>query len=129
MTEEDGSNAESDAMSELSDSDDLERALSTWRKEDETIADRIYALKDILSPSTRSKIVETWSTSSSWAFWGGKLAGNAIWVVTTSALLVGLPLALAIENETMMVQQEKEMLAQQQGAQQVRNFRLQGTQS
>lgn len=41
-------------------------------------------------------------------------------MITTSALLVGLPLALAIENETMMVQQEKEMLAQQQGAQQVR---------
>ena len=122
ITEENGSNAaDSDTHSDLSDGEELERALSKWRKEDETLADRFFALKDMLSPSTRYKIRETWSTSTSWGFWGGKLAGNAIWVVTTSALLVGLPLALAIENETMMVQQEKEMLAQQQGAQQVRS--------
>lgn len=42
-----------------------------------------------------------------------------MWVVTTSALLVGLPLALALEDEAKVVQQEKEMLEQQQGAQQV----------
>jgi import receptor subunit TOM22 len=75
----------------------------------------------MVSPDTRRRIVDTWNTSSSWAFWGGKAAGNAIWVATTSALLIGLPLAMAIENESMMVQQEKEMLAQQQGAQQVRS--------
>jgi import receptor subunit TOM22 len=84
------------------------------------LSERLYALKDIVSPTTRKRIISTWQASTSWATWGGKLAGNAVWVVTTSALLVGLPLALAIENETMMVQQEKEMLAQQQGAQQVR---------
>lgn len=109
-----------DGQSEFSDSDDIERELAAWRAEDETLADRFYALKDAISPSTREKLVKTWRTSTSWATWGGKLAGNAVWVITTSALLVGLPLALAIENETMMVQQEKEMLAQQQGAQQVR---------
>lgn len=108
-----------DGQSEISDTDDIERELAEWRAEDETIADRLYALKDIISPSTRERIVSTWKTSTSYATWGGKLAGNAVWVITTSALLVGLPLALAIENETMMVQQEKEMLAQQQGAQQV----------
>lgn len=90
-----------------------------WRAEDESLSDRIYALKDMLSPTTRKRIVSTWNATTSYGFWGGKLLGNAVWVVTTSALLVGLPLALAIENETMMVQQEKEMLAQQQGAQQV----------
>lgn len=119
VTEEDGSDISSDAGSDVSDIDELERALSLYRPEDETLGERLYALKDMVSPSTRAKVYDTWNTSSSWAFWGGKLAGNAVWVVTTSALLIGLPLALAIENETMMVQQEKEMLAQQQGAQQV----------
>jgi Mitochondrial import receptor subunit Tom22 len=48
-----------------------------------------------------------------------KFAGNAIWVVTTSALLIGLPLALILEDEAKVVAQENEMLAQQQDAQQV----------
>lgn len=108
-----------DGQSVISETDDIERELAEWRAEDETLADRLYALRDIVSPSTRKRLVETWRTTTSYATWGGKLAGNAVWVITTSALLVGLPLALAIENETMMVQQEKEMLAQQQGAQQV----------
>ncbi|KAH9980001.1 hypothetical protein BGW80DRAFT_1454545 [Lactifluus volemus] len=38
--------------------------------------------------------------------------------VTTSALLIGLPLALILEDEAKVVAQENEMLAQQQGAQQ-----------
>lgn len=42
-----------------------------------------------------------------------------MWIVTTSALLVGLPLALSLEDEAKIVAQEQEMLAQQQGAQQV----------
>ncbi len=42
-----------------------------------------------------------------------------MWVVTTSALLVGLPFALAVEDESRIVAQEKEMMAQQQGAQQM----------
>ena len=50
---------------------------------------------------------------------GGKLVGNLVWIVTTSALLVGLPLALSLEDEAKIVAQEKEMLAQQAGAQQV----------
>lgn len=45
------------------------------------------------------------------------LAGKLVWVVTTSALLVGLPFALAVEDESRIVAQEKEMMAQQQGAQ------------
>lgn len=118
MTEEEGSDFGGSENS--SDDEDLELELSSWRPEDESISDRIYALRDMISPRTRASIAETWETASTWAIWGGKLAGNAVWVATTSALLVGLPLALSIENETMMVQQEKEMMAAQQGAQQVR---------
>ena len=122
VTEEEGSDALSDAGSDLSDSDDkeLERALRLYNPADETLGDRLYALRDMVSPATRQKIAATWNTTTSWTFWGGKLAGNAVWVVTTSALLVVLPLALSIENESMLIQQEGELLAQQQGQQQVR---------
>lgn len=55
----------------------------------------------------------------SWAEWGLSQAGNIAWIVSTSALLVGLPLALAIEDETRITQQEREMQMQSQGQQQV----------
>jgi import receptor subunit TOM22 len=43
------------------------------------------------------------------------VAGNIVWVVTTTALMIGLPMALAIEDEARVIAQEKEMMGQQQG--------------
>lgn len=112
--EDDGSDG---ANSDIDETEWLDSEVAKFRPEDETIADRLYALRDMVSPKTRSNIARTLSTSASWASWGGKLAGNAAWVFVTSALLIGLPVALSMENESIMIQQEKEMLAQQQGAQ------------
>lgn len=89
--------------------------------ENETIFQRIAALVDIVPPTTRYKIYTRAAQTASTLKSVGKLAGNIIWVVTTSALLVGLPLALSLEDEAKIVAQEKELLSQQQGAQQVRN--------
>ncbi|KAF9527561.1 mitochondrial outer membrane translocase complex, subunit Tom22 [Crepidotus variabilis] len=86
---------------------------------DESFLDRIAALKDIVPPSTRHSISTRVSKTASFFKRSTKLVGNIVWVVTTSALLVGLPLALALEDEAKIVQQEKEMLEQQQGAQQM----------
>lgn len=41
--------------------------------------------------------------------------GNVVWVVTTSALLVGLPLALSLEDEAKIMAQEREMEGQRDG--------------
>jgi len=87
--------------------------------EDETIYDRIVALKDIIPPQTRSTLNLNYALAKNWLYWGFQKSGTLAWVVSTSALLVGLPLALAIEDETRIVQQEKEMQAQSQGQQQV----------
>ena len=57
-----------------------------------------------------------------------KILGNLIWVVTTSSLLVGLPLALAIEDESRLTMEEKSILAQQSGAQQMLQTDDQSTQ-
>jgi mitochondrial import receptor subunit TOM22 len=89
---------------------------------DESFLDRISALKDIVPPTTRHSIVSKVSKTTSFVKRTTKFAGNVIWVVTTSALLIGLPLALILEDEAKVVAQENEMLAQQQGAQQVCNF-------
>lgn len=96
------------------DSDVSERGLVLHQ---ETIWERISALRDIIPPSARRSIASTFNTTTSYAFTGSLLAGKAVWVVTTSALLVGLPFALAVEDEARIVAQEKEMTAQQQGAQ------------
>ncbi|KAI0270991.1 mitochondrial import receptor subunit Tom22-domain-containing protein [Russula aff. rugulosa BPL654] len=69
---------------------------------DESLFDRIAALKDIVPPTTRHSLVS-------------KVSKTADHV----ALLIGLPLALILEDEAKVVAQENEMLAQQQGAQQM----------
>ena len=86
---------------------------------DESLLDRIAALKDIVPPATRHSLVSKVSTTASFFKRTTKFAGNVIWVVTTSALLIGLPLALILEDEAKVVAQENEMLAQQQGTQPV----------
>jgi import receptor subunit TOM22 len=88
----------------------------------ETVYDRIVALKDMVSPRTRSSLASSINTTKSWASWGWFGAGTVAWWISTSALLVGLPLALAIEDETRIVQQEREMQMQSQGQQQVGQY-------
>jgi len=94
-------------------------SVSSELSADESFFDRLVALVDIVPPTTRHTIFSKVSKTASFLKRGGKLAGNIVWIVTTSALLVGLPLALSLEDEAKIVAQEKEMLAQQQGAQQM----------
>ena len=89
---------------------------------EETFYERIVALADIIPPSTRQSISNSVSKTTSFVQITSRLVGNVIWIVTTSALLIGLPLALSLEDEAKVVQQEKEFLAQQQGAQAVSSF-------
>ncbi|BGP35575.1 mitochondrial import receptor subunit Tom22 [Rhodotorula toruloides] len=103
------SDAGSDLDSVISDSD---LQLDTYDPSQETFAERIAALKDIVSPSTRAAISDAASSTKGWLSWSVAKAGNAAWIVTTSALLVGLPLLLSIEGEAAIVQQEKEFAAQ-----------------
>jgi import receptor subunit TOM22 len=108
----------SDSSSRTSSSASLS-SVSSELSAEETLFDRIAALVDIIPPTTRHAISSRVSKTTSLVKRGGKILGNVVWIVTTSALLVGLPLALSLEDEGKIVLHEKEMLAQQQGAQQV----------
>ncbi len=112
--ETDSAISEDDSLSTVSSEEEFSKPI-----EEETLVDRFYALKDMVSPTTRLSIARNWRRATSSVQTGGKWAGNAIWVITTSALLVGLPLALAIEDEARIVQQEKELQMQQSGQQSV----------
>jgi len=85
----------------------------------ETLYDRIAALKDAVSPETRSSVAATVETVKGWTSWAFGAGGQLAWWATTSALLIGLPLALAIEDEARITQQEREMQMQSAGQQQV----------
>ncbi|THH27037.1 hypothetical protein EUX98_g7154 [Antrodiella citrinella] len=86
---------------------------------EESFYDRLSALVDIVPPTTRHSISTKIANTASFLSTSGKLVGNLVWIITTSALLVGLPLAMSLEDEAKVVAQEQEMLAQQQGAQQM----------
>jgi import receptor subunit TOM22 len=79
----------------------------------ETLYDRIVALQDILPPSQRRFVASTVSSTTAWVKSGFSLAGKGLWVFSTSALLIGIPWAMAYQEEVQMIEMEKEMRMQQ----------------
>lgn len=80
---------------------------------DETFADRVAALKDIVPPQYRKRLSSTVSTTSSWVGTALSYGGKTLWVVSTSVLLLGVPWALAFAEEQQMAEMEREMKMQQ----------------
>lgn len=80
---------------------------------DETLYERIAALKDIVPASTRRSLSSKYEAITSWTKSGLLFGGKTLWVVSTSALLLGVPWALAYSEEQMIVEQERaEMMNQ-----------------
>lgn len=93
------------ADSEVSDVEDDEAL-------DESLFDRIAALKDIVPPVYRKNLSSATSTGYSWASKALSLGGKTLWVVSTSALLLGVPWALAFGEEQQVQEMEREMQMQ-----------------
>lgn len=80
---------------------------------DETLYERLTALKDMIPASTRRSLSSKYETVTSWTKSGLLFGGKTLWVVSTSALLLGVPWALAYSEEQMIVEQERaEMMNQ-----------------
>jgi len=80
---------------------------------DESLYERLLALQDMIPASTRRSISSKVSTTTSWLTSGLVFGGKTLWVVSTSALLLGVPWALAYSEEQMIVEQERaEVMAQ-----------------
>ncbi|KAK6004439.1 hypothetical protein QM012_008301 [Aureobasidium pullulans] len=97
-----------DTSDESEASDDEEEYLP-----DESFADRLAALKDIVPPTYRKTLSNTFSTTSSWVQTTLSYGGKTLWVVSTSVLLLGVPWALAFAEEQQMAEMEREMKMQQ----------------
>lgn len=66
-----------------------------------------------MPPTYRKRISTLSSTGYSWASRALSLGGKTLWVVSTSALLLGVPWALAFSEEQQVQEMEKEMRMQQ----------------
>ena len=80
----------------------------------ESIMDRFWALQDVIPAKTRTSIKDGCSSVYGWGKTGANFLGNSAWVLTTSALLLVLPLMIELEHEQGLVEFEK---MQQQGSQ------------
>jgi import receptor subunit TOM22 len=103
--------------SDASDSSESLSSVDSDISNEESIFDRLAALVDIVPPTTRHKISSGVASTGSFLKTAGKRVGNIVWIVTTSALLVGLPLAVSLEDEAKVVAQEREQQEQQAGQQ------------
>ncbi|KFY00479.1 hypothetical protein O988_03281 [Pseudogymnoascus sp. VKM F-3808] len=100
-----------DTDSEISSDED--EALPTL---DETLADRLLALRDIIPPTTRTTISNIFNTTSGYVTATLGFGGKALFVLSTSALLIGVPYALAFAEEQQIADMESEMRAREVGS-------------
>ncbi|CZT18718.1 related to mitochondrial receptor complex chain MOM22 [Ramularia collo-cygni] len=103
---EDEDDWDTDSDSEVSDVDDDDAF-------DESLFDRVYALKDIVPPTYRKRLYAAAESGYAWASSGLSFSGKTLWVVSTSALLLGVPWALAFSEEQQVLEMEREMRMQQ----------------
>ncbi|KAI6708482.1 hypothetical protein JHW43_008978 [Diplocarpon mali] len=83
--------------------------------DEETLADRLLALRDIVPPTTRSYISNKIDTTTGWIKSGLLFGGHTLWVISTSALLLGVPWALAVADEQQVIEMENEMRMREAG--------------
>lgn len=75
--------------------------------ENETFYERLCALKDIISPKQRQVVSNVFNTTVSIVKGTFSKGGNLVWAITTSALLLGVPLSLSILAEQQLIEMEK----------------------
>lgn len=88
---------------------------SDFDPSNETLADRLYALKDIVPPSTRAWCLRKYQGASQAVTTTAVFTGRALWAVSVSALLVGIPFALSWAEEQNIVAMEQEQRMREMG--------------
>ena len=67
----------------------------------------------MIPPQQRRLLTSSFSTASSWVQTTVRFGGKALWIASTSALLLGVPWSLAFTEEQQMIEMEREMKMQQ----------------
>ena len=109
LASNDGVVANSNAARDDNDDDDSESDsdFDDDFDEDETFLERIAALRDIIPPKQRQAASNFFGTAVS-VFRTVFSAGTSLtWAITTSALLLGVPLSMSILAEQQLIEMEK----------------------
>ncbi|KAK6533434.1 mitochondrial import receptor protein [Orbilia ellipsospora] len=102
------------SLTDHSDDDDAASETSSLADLDsETIYDRFVALKDIIPPSRRAQLSRSFNSTYALVSSGLSFGGKSMWVLSTSALMLGVPYVLAWQEEQQVIEMEKEMQMQQ----------------
>lgn len=85
--------------------------------QDETLLDRLSALRDIIPPKARARISGATSSLVSATSTTVTYGGKSLWVLATSILLLGIPYALALGEEQQYIEEERQRGLMAEGAQ------------
>jgi len=92
-----------DTDSEISDDDAASDA-----PVDESLLDRVLALRDMVPPKARARISAATSSLVSATSTTVNYSGKGLWVLATSILLLGIPYALALGDEQQFMEEERQ---------------------
>jgi import receptor subunit TOM22 len=76
---------------------------------EETIYERLVALKDMIPPKHRSTISDAFNSTYNAVSSVLRFGGKSLWVLSASALMLGVPYAMAVGEEQQYLEMEKEM--------------------
>lgn len=88
---------------------------SNYDPSEETLAERLAALRDMVPASTRSWVHHKYEATTSAVRAALSFAGRAAWTVSVSALLVGVPFALAYGEDQNLAAMEQEQRMRELG--------------
>lgn len=89
---------------------------SDYDPSEESLADRLYALKDMIPPTVRGWVSGKVQTTSRVLRTGLFFVGRSTWTIAVSAMLVGIPFALCWAEEQNMVAMEQEARMREMGS-------------
>jgi import receptor subunit TOM22 len=81
---------------------------SQFDPSEESLADRLHALRDIVPPTARGWLLHKYECTTSAVKTALSFAGRAAWTVSVSALLVGVPFSLAYGEDQQYAAMEQE---------------------
>lgn len=88
---------------------------SNFDADAETMGDRMYALRDIIPPTTRGWIHNRYQAASRFGKTALLFCGRAAWAVSVTALMIGVPFALAYAEEQNLIAMEQEQRMREMG--------------
>lgn len=89
---------------------------SEYDPTDETLAERLSALRDIVPPTARGWISSKVSSAADFGSSSLWFAGKALWFVSSTALLLGVPFAICVTEEQQVMAMEQEFKMREVGS-------------